>query len=82
MKLRKNLGAKVLACITSLTALGGIWALVHQNPPASAAPVATTDAASQRAASVAPGQRRAPAVAPSQAQVPQTHTRTHTSRSR
>ena len=79
MRLRKNFGAKLAALVASLTALGGIWAVVHQNPPATAGSAAASDATPQ----AAPGQRKAPAIAKSkQAQAPQTHTRTHTSRSR
>lgn len=82
MNLKKNLGAKIAAFVASLTALGGIWALVHQNPPTTASS-ATTDASPQ-AAPTTPGQRK-PAIAkanPVQAQAPKPHTRTHTSRAR
>jgi hypothetical protein len=61
MKLRKNLGAKMTALVASLLALGGGWALVHQNPPAnadnattSAAPAASTPATGTRSAAPKP----------------------------
>ena len=80
MKLKKNLGAKIAALVASLTALGGIWALVYQNPPATASSAATSDATPQ----AGPGQHK-PAIAKSnqsQTQAPKPHTRTHTSRSK
>ena len=83
MKLKKNLGAKIAALVASLTALGGIWALVYQNPPATASSAATSGA-TPRAVPITPGERK-PATAktnPAQAQAPPPHTRTHASKSK
>jgi hypothetical protein len=86
MNIKKNTSAKVAAIIVSLTALGGIWALVRQNPPASAqsasppisqaAPRGNSQA-SQGSAAAATSQPKAPQ--PQPVQPGKKHTRTRTS---
>jgi hypothetical protein len=78
MNLKKNAGAKVAALLASLTALGGIWALVHQNPPASAQSTVNAAPISQAAARrVTNTQAKAPQ--PKAPQSGKKHTRTHVS---
>ncbi len=36
VKFKKNIAAKLATVVASITALGGLWALAHANPPASA----------------------------------------------
>lgn len=77
MKFKKNAGAKIAALLASLTALGGIWALVQQNPPASAGATTTTSAAAPTP--IPPPRRNARATSPQNVPLPKTHTRTHVS---
>jgi hypothetical protein len=82
MKLKKNAGAKVAALLASLTALGGIWALVHQNPPASAETTVNAAPVSQLTPQAAPrgGSNTQPkAPQPKASQPAKKHTRTHVS---
>ena len=78
VKFKKNVAAKLATVIASATALGGLWAIVHTNPPASAgtqpaetpassAPVTGSNSSASRAA--------APTPAPTQRK----HTRTRAS---
>jgi hypothetical protein len=75
VRIKKNAGAKIAALLASLTALGGTWALVHQNPPASASAPATAAAPTSsplpRGNAAANSQPKAPAK--------KKHTRTHVS---
>ena len=75
MRIKKNTGAKIAALLASLTALGGVWALVHQNPPAFAGASATAAAPT----SSPPALATAPARAQPQAPATKKHTRTHAS---
>ena len=76
MRIKKNAGAKIATLLASLAALGGIWALVHENPPQASA------AATSAAASATPNTgHTASATANSQlkTQTTKKHTRTHVS---
>lgn len=77
MRLKKNIGAKIAALIASLTALGGMWAIVHQNPPPTSANAATPAAAVTSATGPATGARTS--AVPAQQPIKRKHTRTHVS---
>ena len=72
MNLKKHLGAKIAALVTSLAALGGVLALVHQNPP----PAAADAAATSPSTTATPARGAAPRTA---APAPKRQTRTHVS---
>jgi hypothetical protein len=78
MNLKKHLGAKIAALLASLAAVGGIWGLVHQNPPQPSAAAAAAAASSTPASGPA---QAAPKVTRKVAQPApaRRHTRTHVS---
>jgi hypothetical protein len=82
MQLRKSLGLKISALIASLGTLGGVWAMVHTNPPARAADPAGTSA-TPAATTGQPGKSPTPVTgrARTQTSAPQArkHTRTRVS---
>ena len=77
MRLKRNFGTKIAALVASLTALGGVWALVHQNPPPTSAGATTTAAAPTSVAGPATSARKS--AVPVQQATNRKHTRTHVS---
>jgi hypothetical protein len=74
VRIKKNAGAKLATLIASLTALGGVWALVYTNPPASAGATTTVGVPTQ-----APARGSASANLQPAPVAKKKHTRTHVS---
>lgn len=77
MRLKRNFGTKIGALVASLTALGGVWMLVHQNPPPTSAGATTAAAAPTSVAGPATGARES--AVPAQQAAKRKPTRTHVS---
>ncbi len=77
MKLKKNFGTKIGVLVASLTALGGVWMLVRQDPPPTSVGATTTAAAPTSVASPATGARKS--AVPVQQATKRKPTRTHVS---